>query len=727
MYLVMNFPSVPDNSGDTPLDTKALASLIIELNIARRNSIAYPKGHPVIAASLSKVLLVYENLLTTHSEIILGITNDSLMLNGVTLEKSNVVYRDFARVLFERGIGALIFHRGVTAEELQRLTVILGLKREQIQQLGGIEQVWEKSRIVSLTIKPIRYDQFLTTEENSIEADHGDIEGHEGLWARFAKKLTLGEQFGDGSSDETLDPKVLAEVLNSQHLHGSTENSAIFSAIAGFMNAAEADTAKGSIAGEPYQKFAEFINNLSPELRLQFLDSSFGNASLNRQTTAERILANLSDNVILETIEDISANRLNVSSTVFGLLERLGRNVANQHTSSDIEEDELASKMKIIMREHASEEFVPDDYQRKLNHIIATDQIPRIATEDIAELMKTVDTHHIETTIGHILMNLIREGVESPEERELLLQNLSDMFGFILQTGDYGQLHTLIDQMHDETFPVEIRYRLRDEYGRREFLEEILDGLTIWGKPRYGDIRSLIFKIGAPFVETILDRLSEEKNMSLRRFYMDCMINMGQVTRVPIANRLYDNRWYFLRNLLIILATQNDPSVVPLIQPLLKHDDPRLRHEALKTLLHFGDHQAEKKVIEELDSPHPDVQTAAIQLAEHCTIAAVSGKLVTMLTAGGFSQAECDKKSAILHALGEIGRADVLPELAKFLSTRSLLHSRQLTKLKIEIIQTLPKYPAKVSRPVLEHIAADTGDLARCAVDALKSLAGASL
>jgi hypothetical protein len=285
-------------------------------------------------------------------------------------------------------------------------------------------------------------------------------------------------------------------------------------------------------------------------------------------------------------------------------------------------------------------------------------------------------------------------------------------------------LHTMIDQLADETFPVEIQNRLRDEYSRRDFLEEILDGLTIWGKTRYGDIRSLIFKIDGQFIEAILDRLSEEKSMSLRRFYMDCLTEMGPVTRIPIINRLYDKRWYFLRNLLIILTAQNDPAVVALIRPLLRSNDPRLRHEVLKTLVHFRDPQAEKKVLEGLESRDTDLQMAAIQLAERCTSSAIASKLTDMISQGGFSQIEYERKSAIVRALGAISQDGALPELAKILRSRSLFNLRQLTKLKTDIIRTLPKYPTAVARPVLERVASGSGEIARLAAETLKIISG---
>lgn len=712
---------IPENR----VSTRSLAALIIELNIARRNSRAYPKGHPVIAASLAKVLQSYKDLLSRHAEIVLGVTSDALMVDGAVLDRSNVVFRDFSRVLFERGIGALLFHSGLTIEELNNFTIILGLKREQILQHGGIEQVWAKARISALDIRPIRYDLFKTADQDSVTTD-STAESGEGLWFKFARELILDKLPGADSNEDQLEPEILAEVLNQHYADGNISHAELQNTITAFLAPLPAASSPDGISGQPYKKLAVFISKLSPELRRQFLESSFGNASQTRQNAAEQIITSLSDGAILETLDDISNDRLSISPVVFGLIQRLGQNIgANQKDSEELsDEEDLSLKLKTLLREHASEEFVPDDYQKKLDHIIASHEIPRLTLDESDSLLTTVDTQSVEASIGQILMNLIREGVETAEERDMLLQNLSDMFGFFLQTGDFGQLHRMIDQMSDGTFPIGIQYRLRDEYGRRDFVEEILDGLSVWGKRRYDDIRSLIHKIGSPFVEVMLDRLSEEKNMSLRRFYMDCLIEMGPITRVPIVNRLYDPRWYFLRNLLIILTAQNDPTVSAVIRPLLRSEDPRLRHEALKTLVHFHDPLAEKQILDELDNHSPEQQLAAIQLAEKCSSPAISAKLARLLSTGGFSQPECEKKSHLVHALGEIGRAEVLPELAKILSARSLLNSRHLTKLKTDIIRSLPKYPPAVSRPVLERIASGSGDIAPFATETLKIITG---
>lgn len=80
---------------------------------------------------------------------------------------------------------ALLLHRGLTSEELNKFTIISGPKREQINQHGDIEQVWAKAGIAAMTIRTIRYDLFQAAEEGSPPSGRTDESG-EGLWDRFA-------------------------------------------------------------------------------------------------------------------------------------------------------------------------------------------------------------------------------------------------------------------------------------------------------------------------------------------------------------------------------------------------------------------------------------------------------------------------------------------------------------------------------------------------------------
>ncbi len=65
---------------DCAIDPKQLARLVVELNIARKQINAYPKGHPVIAESTQKALDFLQKTLENCDRLRLGVARDSLWL-----------------------------------------------------------------------------------------------------------------------------------------------------------------------------------------------------------------------------------------------------------------------------------------------------------------------------------------------------------------------------------------------------------------------------------------------------------------------------------------------------------------------------------------------------------------------------------------------------------------------------------------------------------------------
>lgn len=720
-------PSLHTDIQSSGIDIKVLSSLIIELNISRRNFKSYPKGHPVIETAFQKAISIYNKLLEAQDEISIGVAKDALMYGPTILEKNNLVFRDFARVLFEHGIGVLTLRRGLTTKELENFNVILGLKRDEINRYGGIETLWEKGHIASLAITAIRYDLFMAVD-NETDEDGSQAAASEGIWERFTRGLMDGTiSHHDGQAEANVEPEVLASILNSKYEHatGSDLETGYIRTITEFIRQENSRQAAQDTGSMPYSKLAAFVSKLNPNLRRQFISSTFDIKKLDGNPVTEDIIGGMSAAAVLETLEDLNQNHANVPPVIMGLLQKLSAHATGSPSGSQMahmSESDIQERMRTVFKEHASEEYIPTDYQQKLNTLITENQIPHAERGDISDLLATVENNVVEERVSDIIMNLVSEGGESIEERELFLQSLSDMFGYFLQTGDYGQLVKMIDRATDDSFPIDIQYYLRENYARREFLEEILNGLTIWGKPRYNDINLLVTKIRSPFIEVLLDRLAVEENMSLRRFMMDRLIEMGPMTRIPISIRLHDERWFVLRNLITILRAHSDPAIIPLIRPLTNHGNSRVRHEALSTLVMLHDTAAEKVVLRDLDSEDRETLFAAISLSERSRLPDIHKKLVALLSKGGLTQLEYELKSAVVKALGEIQRTEALPEFAKILASSSLFRNKFLTRLKIDIIRALEHFPLQTVSPLLERLCSGKDELARQAQESLKNV-----
>ena len=715
---------------ETVFDSKPLGALIIELNIAHRNFRSYPKEHPVIEASFNKVITFYNKLFTLDNYILIGIARDSLVVGDVILDKKNIVFKDFAKVLYEHGIGALILHPGLKADELRNFNIILSLKREELLKHGGISVVWEKSKISSISIKPIQYDLFSATEAESISANKLQ-QPQKGLWENFTLSLiqgTLGNNFSSDNilTEDELAPEALAKQLNRLMETSGLETQITFiDALSKIEQQLESSETKSpTLQPKNYDKLALFVNNLNPELRRKFLSNCFDIKSISGEVVAEEVLSRFSENTIISTQEDAKQNRLNLPSGFLSLIQKLSSHAIDQQnelTRKNQSNNEINQRIRGIFCEHEAEDFTPESYQALLERIVSSEPPSILSEPETRAITSTLDGNLLENHVSDIILQLMKLDADG-EYNQVLISNLSDSYYYLLQTGNYEQLIRLVLQCDSPEIPLTIRESLRSNYTSRECLEEMLVGLTIWGKSRYDNINSLIKVIGEPFVEVLLDRLANEENLSLRRFLMDRIQEFGILARDHILSRLSDNRWFVLRNLIIILRTLNDNNVLEHIRHLMHHTNNRVRQEALRTCLHFQDPGAERQILYDMSSNDKETQLAAIYLAERSRSVDVYKKLITIISKPGFNSIECEFKSAAIQALGEIGKVEALPELAKLLASKSLLNGRQLNKLKSEVVRSLRLYPAEIARPVLLQLSSGNGEIAIQASETLKQM-----
>lgn len=715
---------------ETVFDSKPLSALIIELNIAHRNFRSYPKEHPVIEASFNKVITFYNKLFTLYDHISIGVARDSLVVGDVILDKKNIVFRDFAKVLYEHGIGALFLHPGLKTDELRNFNIILSLKREELLKYGGISAVWEKSKISSISIEPIQYELFSATEAGSISANKLQ-QPQKGLWETFTRSLIQGALGNNNSSEDMfteddIAPEVLAKQLNRlMDTSGLNSQISFIDALSKVEQQLEiSDTKSSTNLPKNYEKLALFVNNLNPELRRKFLSNCFDVKSITGEVLAEEVVTRFSENTIILTHEDAKQSRLNLPSGFLSLVQKLSSHAfdrQNEITQNIQSKYEITLKIRGIFCEHEAEDFTPESYQVLLERIISSEPPSILSESETSAITSALSDNLLENHISDIILQLMRLDTDG-EYNQVLINNLSDSYFYLLQTGDYEQLILLVLKCDAPEIPLTIRNSLRINYTSRECLEEMLVGLTTWGKSRYDNINKLIKVIGEPFIEVLLDRLVEEENLSLRRFLMDRIQEFGILARDHILSRLSDNRWFVLRNLIIILRTLNDSTVLEHIRHLMHHTNNRVRQEALRTCLHFQDPGAERQILYDMSSNDKETQLAAIFLAERSRSVDVYKKLIAIISKTGFNSIECEFKSAAIQALGEIGKVEALPELAKLLASKSLLNNRQLNKLKSEVVHSLRLYPAEIARPVLLQLSSGSGNIAIQASETLKLL-----
>lgn len=724
------------------LRVKAVVAVAGDLNIARRNWNAYPSGHPLIESSVQKLLTSFQSLLSENGGVQLGITRDGLLLGDEYVEKNNQICKNVAAAFFERGIGALIVSRLPDREELLALLALLSLKREDVLAQGGIEKLWQGAGITALEIRAIRYDRFSGTEEERLSSE-SDQE-HGSLWEQFVLLMTKGEVGLAGTDAQgEIRPEVLAASLNAHFARrlgsgsGLSNNTLrrataiIQQAIAvsdigdtgaardvGYTEEAGDWSELNETAAVVKADLVAFIAALDPLLRRQILNG-FCETGAADASTADELFRYLGATVLQETYA--SADEYAAAPELLqGILRKLLPHLMDSyHTTT--RDDEVRDRMQTLLQEHQREAYMPDAYMQGLLDSLNSGALKQLDTTELASLLTTLSPAFINSRGSEIILQLVIADPTSETAQELI-QNLADLCGHFLELGDYGQVLKILSQAADPRLPQLLRTTMRDAFCRREFLDEILSGLTVWGKPKYDQVALLIQVLGRAFIEPLLDRMAEEENMSLRRFMMDRVQSFGEIARPYLLARLSDSRWYVLRNIIVMLRALGPMQENELVRPLLRHANQKVRVEALKLLIQSGDPVAQRQVLRDLDSSDREIQLIAINMADRNSPPEMMRKLLALATGGGYTAVECELKSAAIQALAEIGRSEILPELVKVLTSRSLLAFKALNRLKIDIIRSLDRYPAKTVLPLLEKVADGNDEVARQAAETLRIL-----
>jgi HEAT repeat protein len=452
---------------------------------------------------------------------------------------------------------------------------------------------------------------------------------------------------------------------------------------------------------EAFGKIIDFIRALPPELRRHFFECVLSALEGDGDPVLD-IVSRLPGELILEAVQRLREDGRVLSPLLLRVVEKLSaHSPADQRNEPGLDQEEngqagVASRaLEAIFRETTGEEFVPTDYLATLTTLVSSREIPLPSEGEIAELKKTLSHECIEVTVSDIILDSFL--FASEEQMEVLKRNLLDYCRYFLETGDFRSLKKMYERLLESRFEKgQAAYSLKQEmletFAAHDFTEEVLNGLSVWGREKFDEISSLIHSVGRPFVDPLLDRLAEEENRTVRRYCLEQLIHLAELARESVLARLNDSRWYVVRNLLIILRQSGSPDLATNLRRVAGHPHPKVRQMVIEMYLNERDPEGDRLLLDDLSNDDTVVRLHAIQQAEKSAHPDVVTALLKILQQKGTSPDSAMEKKAVIRSLAEIGDPRALVVLDKILHKRSFFRSSFYLSLKKEIIQTLGKY-----------------------------------
>ncbi len=526
-----------------PIDAKLLSDAIIEFNITRRSVSLYPRDHPVTRDSLERAYSYLKRLFEIRPSITLGVAKDTLLIDEYTLDRRNPVFREFGLALHSKGIASVSFYSGLTMDELYAFNELITSKDKSGQTL--IDEAGRKG-LSHIRFSLIDVSKFQFVEEKTRERETGTA-----IWEDYVLGLLEG-RLADSDSEGVIlsvPPEYMAEIINEK-LKGDEPEETYERVITTYLRKKEGQ----KIRPDVFNRFITLLENLTPELKKEFLKKAFTEDRLNRDDL-NHIMKELTPEDIDSMMNLFKESKMKVPESLINLLEKLYDTkkessffdvfTENSSILHDIEFDKGISSL--FTEDHYST-FVPEDYQRSLDEMMKGVEIKK---RKIDEFREACDDIPVDRKVTEIMLELLESDFMGRTHFLTLLTRLSDIVNEFIDTGRFSEISTIYNAIYSYSFNGRFKeeaLNMIEYYFRSEqFILRFIDAIRLWGKIDMEGLIRLARTLRHQLIPFLIDALNDEKDSSTRKLFLTLLTHLGSDVSDEASRRLDDNRWYVIK------------------------------------------------------------------------------------------------------------------------------------------------------------------------------------
>jgi len=640
----------------------------------------YPPNNPVYSQSIKKSFEVLQNFLQTTPGYYIGVQKTHFTYLNAPLGKDAQLNRAIAQDLFAKGVRGITISQGVTEDELLNLYQALALSPEGAAMRGGINSIlWEKNAThIKVTLAGL--DEIVTTKTGGQE-EKKHVEAPSGVSEPFAaqkesqsshRTLVLGDLltnpagFGAGmveralqarAEHESVEDRLLALYQEAGHKiqeEQPDQSDALFEGLAKSVISLEPAYRDGFVIGKLYEgSDSEIVNERKAEFEEQVPDE------------------------IHEILAGRFSNVWNVQQVTTLLKKSLSKKIAPPSpppSPADLEVVPISQNTIQFAREMA--EYTPEEME---------------AMKIMGGAGMESDTIEASVRTLIFLLSLVKNPRRADsQEKEVSLfsgvvHQLEDMLAYLLTKKDYDLAALIVRVFH---MPVDPAFKPRMMDAIKKTILKPAVAATVAdmrnhpkGSAEYLSAYSYLSALERDATEILLEILAEEQDRSARTFLLDLVKDVGKNDITLLGERLSDDRWYFVRNVVNILGESKTDQAIAYLHRVMNHKDVRIRQEVVKGLIAIGGKKAAGLLARFLKDGDVDIQMMAVRgFAEIKGVDAEEVKsLVMFLKDRSLNKKELALTLEAIKTLGAIGGGEEIQFLNGYTRIR-WWRSRKLQK-----------------------------------------------
>lgn len=686
------------------IDAKILSDVVIELNISRRNTGLYPPEHPILKESINRAFELLKKLFELRGSISLGIAKDALIIDEYILDSNNSVFQEFALSLHIRGIASITFYNGIEIEELVFLNELItsyeGIKGKALLEIA------EKKGLGHISLRLVDLSSFRFVKGPS---KPGTLESN--IWEDYIYGLLEGRLSDKDVEDVIIHipPDQIALFINSQ-LPADASEETYDRLISAYLR----KTGQLRLCSETLERFLLFVKNLKPEIKNKFLRMLFSQFSF-EPDQIKWILAKLKDEEIQRLIDSFKEQSLKIPENLKNIIDKFTELKSDSKFGSDLKGkgkslvDDIEIDEKIVsLLEDRPTAFVSERYKRELEMMIKGLRAEKRPMSE--DLNHECSERVVDSTNSEIMLEILGSDYISSEDCLNLLTKLSEIANTFLETGRFQELCDIYNALYTHSlsgrFKIEASSMVNYFFRSEQFILRLIKAFKLWGRfDRKGAAR-LARGIKLQLINPMFDALSEESDLTIRKFFLYLLATFGSDIIPEAVSRLNDNRWYVVRNMICLIREcverRYQKQYINQIKQFARHKNKKVCMEALKTLLHFDTPDASSYLKLYLKSKDEHLRYKAIVFSGIYKVKDAVQDLIELLEKKDYFGSESHYKVSIIRALADIGDPSAIEPLKMLYTSKGLFFKDSLEKVKTEIFKTLHNYPPYAIKPLLK-------------------------
>jgi hypothetical protein len=729
---------VPQASPLSPELARGLLQLARALLVAARNWSLYPPEHPTVGLSVDRLCTAIAES-SLGSVFSIGVTPDTLMVDGAAADSSQSGVLEAAAMLHDRDVLRLSFAGEVPARAIHELLILFALEPADRRAQGGPARIWAAKGHPSIVIEQIDYNEVMAREEGQVP----EPAKRDDLWRSIVMSIAGGE---GAVFDERAQQRLL-QIAGSPTDIVSTTAAATSPLCA--PDGSPMITSQAAVVMAAFRHLTSIVSVMAPE-RINDVMSNLASAAtdLNPHVVMQvlqteddpgrlplvKSLANAFDDTqvaqLLATslaLEGKASERL---ATVFNTIapdEDRKRRVLTMARTLLSETDfgksgqaagqfqALWASMEALLVSYNDKPFVSESYQAALDGVggraerMAVVELP----PDLPDWLATLGQDNVRTlsvTMLIDLFNLEKDPIRAAEvaaDMEALTEDL-------LLSGAYADTLRVTRVLADRARRTQALGRdaclqALDRLGESLAMRETTELLGEVDEEGWTTIRAVLDAVGVSTVEALIPVVMVDEPRLASRRAEEGILRFGKAAVARLASLVGDPRWFVQRNGARLLGQIGSADAVPLLQPLLRVADPRVVREAVTALGRIDDPAAARAIHTVLRASTGALRRAVIDALVAGRDARVVPILVHILRESHPFGRDHEMVLDTAKALGTVGSDDGVPALRMLAGRRSFFSRRKLRAVKEQSVDAIARIGGPRADAALLH-AARSGD-----------------